>query len=57
MNTIQMPIDRSFVNNQQIRPQRKKRIMYKTNPLVKIRRFPTFGDIRKNVEVRPIDFN
>ncbi len=40
----------NFLSTQRIRPLRKKKIFHKTNPLVKIRQFPTFGDIRKSVE-------
>lgn len=51
MNTLQVSMQRNFVNTQRIRPLRKKKIFHKTNPLVKVRQFPTFGDIKKNVEV------
>ena len=50
MNTFQIPIERNFLNNQRIRSPRKKKIFHKTNPLVKVRQFPTFGDIKKSVE-------
>lgn len=47
---LQVSRQEIFLNTQRIRPPRKKKIFHKTNPLVKIRQFPTFGDIRKSVE-------
>jgi len=44
-------MQRDFVNLQRIRPLRKKKVFHKTNPLVKVRQFPTFGDIKKSIEV------
>ncbi len=55
MNVLQMAMERNFANAQRIRPPRKKKIMHKTNPLVKIRQFPTFGDIRKSIEQKEIE--
>ena len=51
MSTLQVSMQRDFVNLQRIRPLRKKKVFNKTNPLVKVRQFPTFGDIKKSIEV------
>ncbi len=54
MNEFQIPIERNLLDNVEIRPRRRKRIFHKTNPLVRVRQFPTFGDIRKSVEPQGI---
>ncbi|MBI2107112.1 hypothetical protein HYT57_03945 [Candidatus Woesearchaeota archaeon] len=55
MNALQISIQKSIITTQRIRPLRKKKIFHKTNPLVRVRQFPTFGDIKKSVEPQELE--
>ena len=55
MNALQISIQKNIANTQRIRPIRRKKIFHKTNPLVKTRQFPTFGDIKKSIEPQEIE--
>lgn len=55
MNALQISIQRNIANVQRVRPIRKKKIFHKTNPLVKVRQFPTFGDIKKSIEPQEME--